>query len=219
MAKKGQHFLVDVNTVKRIISYVDFSQRPLIEIGGGKGALTSILNPDLTIELDPTLIPFLMKYNLVIADAVNPPFSRGQVVSSLPYYITFDFMTTMVKLSGVQRLVLVLQKDFIDKVINDPTYISFTLNFHFKIFPKEIISPRSFYPKPRVFSQIVVFERIKSYNFYVDEALRCISSYKNKKLSSLSEFCKVRSNENKRIRDFKPWQVTELLKLLDIGYV
>ena len=219
MTKKGQHFLTDDTVVKKVISYVDFSKRPIIEIGGGKGSLTSKLKPDLTIEIDSKFLPYLRDYNLVIADALFPPFLRGQIVSSLPYYITSDFMLNMVKHSQITRMVLILQKDFVDKVVGEPSYISYVLNFHFKIFPKDVVSPYSFFPRPKVFSQIVVFERERDYDPGVDSVLKCISSYKNKKLSSAAKLCGLIVSEERKVREFKPWQVIELLNSLGIKSV
>lgn len=219
MPSKGQNFLIDLAFIKKVISYVDFSKRPIIEVGGGKGALTTLLRPDLTIEIDSSLANYLKDYNLVIADALAPPFFRGQVVSSLPYYITYNFMREMIKNSSISRLVLVLQKDFIDKILNRAVYISFTLHYHFKIQSKDIIPPRAFSPRPRVYSQIVIFERVRGYNQYVDDVLQCVSSYKNKKLNSVAKLCGINVTSDRRVRDFKPWQVIELLNFLGIEYV
>ena len=219
MPSKGQHFLIDLTAINKVISYVDFSKRPIIEVGGGKGALTTLLRPDLTVEIDSSLTKYLKDYNLVIADAVASPFFRGQVVSSLPYYITYDFMREMVKNSSIFRLVLLLQKDFIDKIFNKASYISFTLHYHFTIHSKDIIPPRAFSPRPRVYSQITIFERVRDYNRHVDEVLKCVSSYKNKKLNSVAKLCGLNVTSDRRIRDFKPCQVIELLNFLGIEYV
>ncbi|BFH73517.1 16S ribosomal RNA methyltransferase A [Sulfurisphaera javensis] len=218
----GQHFLVNEETIKKFVSYVDLSIRPLIEIGGGKGNITKHLNPDIIIELDERFSNYLK--NLVIADARYLPVIRGQIVSSLPYYITFDFFEEIVKLDGIKRLSLILQLDFIKKVVNEPTYISYLLNYYFKIEIKDVLPPWFFKPRPKVFSSIVIFQRIRTNTNKVNELLKCISRYRNKKIVNALELCgatniKNKDIFNKRVRDYKPCQVLELLSLINTNYV
>jgi len=218
----GQHFLVNEGIIKKIVSYVDFGLRPIIEIGGGKGGLTSFLNPDIVIELDLGLINYLKKYNLVVSDARYLPTNRGQIVSSLPFYITSDFMKEIIKLDDITKLVLVLQKDFIDKVLSIPTTISFLLNYYYTIELREVIPPIYFRPKPRVFSQIVIFQRVRKYNSTINAIIECIGKYRNKDLSRVIKICNLNKNckaVKRKVRDFKPWQIIELLNLLGIESV
>lgn len=219
--KLGQHFLVNNYAISKFISYIDLSFRPLIEIGGGSGNLTRYLNPDLVIEIDMKFSSHLP--NLVIADARAIPSIRGQIVSSLPYYISFDFFEEISHLSNINRLSLILQYDFVKKIINEPTYISFLINYYFRVDAKDILPPSFFYPSPKVYSIITIFYRKKEYNEKINKLLKCISQYKNKKLANALELCNILYNENNlinqmRLRDFKPWRVNELLSLINIDY-
>ena len=218
--KLGQHFLVNEKIIEKIVSYIDFSIRPLIEIGGGKGNLTRFLNPDIVIEIDEKLAKFLP--NVVIADGRYLPVTRGQIVSSLPYYITYEFFEEVSKINGIRHLTLILQSDFVEKVKNEPTYISYLINFYYKIEIKDNIPPWFFSPKPKVYSTIVKLTRIRDYNERVNELLKCVSRYRNKKISNALKICggeaKIKDS-NKRIRDFKPWEVKELLNSMGIDYV
>jgi len=147
------------------------------------------------------------------------PIIRGQIVSSLPYQITYDFFKEIVKLNEIYRLVLILQKDFVDKLFNEPTYISFLLNFHFIINIKDVIPPTFFKPIPKVYSVISIFNRVRKYDKRVDEVISCVSRYRNKTLRRVSQLCGLNSNNDLKVREFKPWQVLELLSSMGLNYV
>lgn len=210
----GQHFLVNDDAIKKFVSLIDFSYRPIIEIGGGKGNISKLVNPDLIIELDEKFSKYL--FNLVIADARFLPIYRGQIVSSLPFYITYDFFEEVVTLNNVKKMVLILQSDFVEKVKNEPTYISFLINYYYNFQIKYYLPPWFFEPKPKVYSAIVIFERLRDYDDNVIKILKCISRYKNKTLNNALELCGINSKKKieKKVRDFKPWEVTELLNLI-----
>ena len=219
--KLGQHFLVNEKVIKKIISYVDFSIRPIIEIGGGKGNLTKFLNPDLIIELDEKFVKYLP--NAVVADGRRLPVIRGQIVSSLPYYITYEFFEEVSKINGIKYLTLILQSDFVEKIKKEPTYISYLINFYYKIDTKDNIPPWFFSPRPKVYSTIVKFTRIRDYNEKINQILKCIAKYRNKKVSNAIKLCniegKIEGSTNKKVRDFKAWEVTELLNFMGIEFV
>lgn len=216
----GQHFLNDHVFISKIVSYVNFEIRPIIEVGCGKGNLSQYINPDVCIEYDLSFVNYLKKYNLIIADGRELPVIRGQIVSSLPFYITREFLMEISRLNGISRLVLVLQKDVVDKLLNEPTFVSFVTNYFYKLDAKEIIPPKSFYPTPKVFSQIVIMNRINKFDDKVIDILRCVSKYKKKTLRKVVKLCKLNyTSDDKRIEEFKPWQVIELLNLLGIKSV
>ncbi|AKV75203.1 16S rRNA methyltransferase [Metallosphaera sedula] len=191
--------------------------RPLIEIGCGKGNLSRFLNPDVCIELDSRLLPFLSQYNPVQGDARKLPVSRGQIVSSLPYSITSDFFVEVSRLDSFPRLLLVLQEDFVNKILDYPTFLSFLLNYYYRISELMVIPPKAFRPVPKVFSSLVLLERRRNYNEIVTEIIKCLSSYRNKTLKNASQLCGLSSTETRRVRDFKPWMVTELLGSVGIS--
>ena len=219
--KLGQHFLVNKKVIDKIISYIDFSIRPIIEVGGGKGNLTKHLNPDLVIELDGKFLKYLP--NVVLADGRHLPIDRGQIVSSLPYYITYDFFEEVTKINRIKCLTLILQSDFVEKIKNEPTYISYLINFYYKIDIKDNIPPWFFYPKPKVYSTLVRFTRIRDFDERINLLLKCVTKYRNKKISNALKLCnaedKIEEIANKKVRDFKPWEVNELLNLMGIKYV
>ncbi|HUR36494.1 MAG TPA: 16S rRNA (adenine(1518)-N(6)/adenine(1519)-N(6))-dimethyltransferase RsmA [Terriglobales bacterium] len=121
--KLGQNFLVDANAAKNIVEALgDVSQRMVIEIGPGKGAITKLLAQRagklIAIEFDRQLTAGLrMEYltrkhvEILEADVLSVDFDtlvRGalhgvtdftqtarptaDVVGNLPYYITSDIL-------------------------------------------------------------------------------------------------------------------------------
>jgi len=218
--KLGQHFLINKKIIEKIISYIDFSVRPIIEVGGGKGNLTNFIHPDLVIELDEKFARYL--HNVVLADGRYLPIVRGQIVSSLPYYITYDFFEETSKINGIKYLILVLQSDFVEKIKKEPTYISYLINFYYKIDIKDSIPPWFFSPKPKVYSTLVKFTRVRDFDERANVLLKCVTKYKNKKISNALKLCDSEEKigeTTKKVRDFKPWEVKELLNLMGINYV
>ncbi len=121
--KLGQHFLIDHGAMRNIVDALgDVSQRTVIEIGPGHGALTSLLVPRsghlVAVELDRVMAAQLrMEYSrephveIIEADilTVDIPTMIGnrtgplrdlrpseppkaRVVGNLPYYITSDIL-------------------------------------------------------------------------------------------------------------------------------
>src|SRR5882762_8448330 len=109
--KLGQNFLTDDAARHRIADALgDVSDRTILEIGPGHGAITSILAERalrlIAIELDRALVPELRfrfrnhpNVEIVEADilktdlqALIPPGQRAGVIGNLPYYITSEIL-------------------------------------------------------------------------------------------------------------------------------
>jgi len=121
--KLGQNFLIDHGAMRSIVDALgDISQRSVIEIGAGRGALTGLLVPRsghlVAIELDRMLAAQLrMQYSrqphveIIEADILTVDFRtvignrtgplrdlrpseqpKATVVGNLPYYITSDIL-------------------------------------------------------------------------------------------------------------------------------
>lgn len=157
---------------------------------------------------------------MILADARFLPIFRGQIISSLPFYITYDFMLEVSSLSKISYLVLILQKDFVYKILKKPTFISYLLNYYYKINLIKIIPPSCFEPRPKVFSALVTMRRIREYrDTKVEEVLRCLSRYKNKSLRKASKLCGLISNDDRKVEEYPPWEVIELLNSVGLKSV
>ncbi|BBG24429.1 putative ribosomal RNA small subunit methyltransferase A [Sulfuracidifex tepidarius] len=198
--------------MRKFTSYIS-NARPLLEVGCGDGRISRLINPDICLEIDERFIQDLKNNNLVIADARDVPVRRGEIVASLPYYISRDFLLEISSLE-FQRAVMILQKDFADKLINYTNSISLISNYYFVIEEKEVIPPNAFTPAPRVYSVITVFTRVRKNDDEVTRILNCVGRFRNKTLRKASSLCNKTSTSELHVREFKPWQVEELLNLI-----
>ncbi|WP_243373910.1 16S rRNA (adenine(1518)-N(6)/adenine(1519)-N(6))-dimethyltransferase RsmA [Geotalea sp. SG265] len=185
-AKKsmGQNFLVDGNVLARIVEAVDLAAGDrVLEIGPGRGALTSLLvkraEQVLAVELDRQLVPLLEKE---FSSSDNVEFVQGdilrielpvvlgsrwsgrwKVAANLPYNISsqviFKFLDNV---SLFSSLVLMLQKEVGDRLIASPGtkdygILSVFCNLHFDVSRVLIVRPGSFRPIPKVDSVVLKF--------------------------------------------------------------
>jgi 16S rRNA (adenine1518-N6/adenine1519-N6)-dimethyltransferase len=113
IAKKslGQNFLIDKNTINKIISKIDISHNNIIEIGPGLGALTEKILDNkpkklIVIEKDFELYKKLLnkfdkkKITIINDDALIYDFSKLQnykLISNLPYNISSKFLLKTIK--------------------------------------------------------------------------------------------------------------------------
>jgi 16S rRNA (adenine1518-N6/adenine1519-N6)-dimethyltransferase len=132
----GQHFLVRQTVLDRIArAACTDSLGPVIEIGPGKGALTSHLLPLaahlIAIEVDPVLVQYLRSKfraspNLDVIEndilkvdlrALEP----SVVVGNLPYYITSPIIEKVLSLRPpVVRAVFLVQKEVAERLTASP---------------------------------------------------------------------------------------------------
>jgi 16S rRNA (adenine1518-N6/adenine1519-N6)-dimethyltransferase len=133
VAKKslGQNFLIDKNTVNKIISSIKIENNNIVEIGPGLGALTEKIldqNPNklIIIEKDFDLYKKLLKkfdkkkITIINDDALLYDFSKlkdFKLISNLPYNISSKFLLKIIKLnSNFTDLVCMIQSELADKL-------------------------------------------------------------------------------------------------------
>lgn len=168
----GQNFLVDDNILRLLLAQADL--RPddtVLEIGPGLGALTAALlaaaGRVTAIEKDRRLCAFLRErwpgLNLIAGDAVAVPLpAADKVVANLPYSISTPILERLVESEPRPRaLVLTLQREVAQRLAAAPRHKDYgaltlftQLRYHVDL--AHVISPRCFYPVPRVESALVV---------------------------------------------------------------
>ena len=178
----GQNFLIDTNILSNIVNYGDIkSNDTILEIGAGTGNLTKkILEKSpknlILVEKDKELAETLnMKFGSrvkIINDDIlnclnNLKFSKPiKVFGNLPYNISSQILVNFVKMENLnknyKKFIFMFQKEMADRIIaknNTKHYgrisilTSWRMNYE-KIFD---INPISFYPKPKVWSSLVIF--------------------------------------------------------------
>jgi 16S rRNA (adenine1518-N6/adenine1519-N6)-dimethyltransferase len=135
----GQHFLVDPNTIRKIVSAASIEPGSLVvEVGAGLGALTVGLVAAgasvIAIEQDRSLEPALAEVvgdlddvEVVWGDAVTLDYDRllggraARVVSNLPYQVATPLVLRVLQeVDLVSELLVMVQREVGDRLVASP---------------------------------------------------------------------------------------------------
>jgi len=179
----GQNFLLDRNTLERIVDAAGLTgEEAVLEIGPGLGALTRLLAERArcvaAVEVDAGFIRVLsetvadlpnvrvehadfLKLDLRAWAAENLAPLPASVVANVPYYITTPILSALLETPGLWRVIVVLvQKEVAERLRagpGTPDYSSLSVYARFRA-EVEIVGmvPRGvFFPPPKVDSAIV----------------------------------------------------------------
>ncbi len=203
-AYHDQHFLIDPSAVERIVSLVDVSDREVLEVGPGDGALTqALLNHGATVhavELDQELCEGLHdrfrheiaagRFTVTHGDASRcelPHFSM--VVSNLPYSVSSKITFRLLE-HGFEVAVLMYQMEFAKRMAapagtKDCGRLSIMVQTYATVQQCFTLPPNCFSPRPQVHSTVVkVIPRppiffIKDTKRYAD-VVRALFSHRRK---------------------------------------
>lgn len=191
-AKKrfGQNFLVDQNTIHKIIDCINpQDEECIVEIGPGLGALTKPLLNEIgnidVIELDRDLIPRLAKHcdhhaglRIHESDILKFDFatlssnnSKLRVIGNLPYNISTAILFHLLSYRDhIIDMHFMLQKEVVERIASTPgchAYgrLSVMMQTWFETTPLFTVSASCFNPAPKVESAII---RLKPDNTYLD---------------------------------------------------
>jgi 16S rRNA (adenine1518-N6/adenine1519-N6)-dimethyltransferase len=180
--KLGQNFLVDDAARHRIADALgNLSDRSVVEIGPGHGAITEILATRcrrlIAIELDRALAAELRfrfrdhaNVEIVEADVLTCDLTQFgdnlDVIGNLPYYITSDILFHLfaAATTGIlARAVLMMQREVADRVsaapgVRDYGLLSATTQMYARVESLFTLPPEAFDPPPDVFSSVIRLE-------------------------------------------------------------
>jgi 16S rRNA (adenine1518-N6/adenine1519-N6)-dimethyltransferase len=181
--KLGQNFVIDPNTIRKIVAAADLSPRDkVVEIGPGLGSLTLGLlekvNELTVVEFDARLASRLQqtldqrasghKCHIITADAMHVtqlPFEPDALVANLPYNISvpvlLHFMETF---QSLRKGLVLVQAEVAARLIapaGSKTYgsPSAKLAWYAKASSGGVVSRNIFWPIPNVDSALVYFEK------------------------------------------------------------
>ncbi len=178
-SRLGQNFLVDVQAAHQIVAALgDLVGRTVVEIGPGRGAITSALATRaahvIAIELDHELAAGLQlqfgppRVTVIEQDVLQFDFgaaaaqagSRLRVAGNLPFYITSPIL---LKLAGshasLESAVLMVQREVADRVTAVPGtreygLLSVTVQMYGPVERLFTLPPSAFSPPPQVHSTV-----------------------------------------------------------------
>jgi 16S rRNA (adenine1518-N6/adenine1519-N6)-dimethyltransferase len=180
--KLGQNFLVDDRARHAIADALgDVSQRTVIEIGPGRGAITDILAPRcgrlIALELDRDLAPELARrfadqpqVQIVEIDVLKANFASlipqgetADTIGNLPYYITSDILLKLFAAGSaglLSRAVVMMQREVADRVaaspgVRDYGLLSATAQMNARVERLFDLPPSAFSPPPEVYSTVL----------------------------------------------------------------
>jgi len=185
-ARLGQNFLVDAGAAHRIIEALgNIGSSVVVEIGPGRGALTTILADRagflIATELDEQLAiqlraAFSEKPNVEIMQAnfLNVSLSelvrtvplasqreRVRVVGNIPYYITSDILLGLFQQHTlIETIVLMVQKEVADRLAATPGsrdygLLTVTTQLFAEVERLFTLPPGAFSPPPQVHSSVL----------------------------------------------------------------
>jgi len=200
----GQNFLVDEESLRKIVSYARISERDtVLEVGAGLGFLTERLAENaervIAVEIDERLVKALKRRlkrfgNVTILHGdilkiIVPHFNK--VVSTPPYSISSPLQFWLLN-KPFEEAVLSFQEEFAKRLtasVGSKDYGRLTVTTYYRADAEilDIIPKESFWPPPKVDSLIVRLKpryppfKVEEEKIFL-EVVRVIFTQKNKKL-------------------------------------
>lgn len=173
----SQNFLIDGNILDKIVKAAEVKPGDfVVEIGPGPGALTEKLVQAgahvLAIELDTTLAQALKEsfpeVEVICQDVLTFDFKdalqgkpKVKIVANLPYHLTTPILE---KIAGLQEYVesatLMVQEEVARKFVA-PSHIF--IHYYFQPHYCFKVSPKCFYPAPKVYSAVIRLDFLQRY--------------------------------------------------------
>ncbi|HMG29117.1 MAG TPA: 16S rRNA (adenine(1518)-N(6)/adenine(1519)-N(6))-dimethyltransferase RsmA [Jiangellaceae bacterium] len=182
----GQNFVVDANTVRRIVRMAGVGARDVVlEVGPGLGSLTLGLLPEVSrvvaVEVDRRLADSLPatvrefapdvadRLDVVAADALRIAYLRGEpptaLVSNLPYNVAVPVLLHLLETyPTLERALVMVQKEVADRLAAVPGsrvygVPSVKAAWYAHVRPAGTVGRTVFWPAPNVDSGLVALER------------------------------------------------------------
>jgi 16S rRNA (adenine1518-N6/adenine1519-N6)-dimethyltransferase len=180
--RHGQHFLVDPNTVRRIVRLADVHpDETIVEIGPGIGSLTvalaSAARRVVAVEVDTSVADALREViedapnvDVIVADALRADIGAlldgpARLVANLPYNVATPlFVRVLSEIDEITGGLVMVQKELGERYTAPPgsrTYgaVSVRVDYHADARIAGVVPASVFMPPPKVSSVLVSFAR------------------------------------------------------------
>jgi 16S rRNA (adenine1518-N6/adenine1519-N6)-dimethyltransferase len=179
--KYGKNYLISPAVDERIVNAAQLgSNETVLEIGPGKGVLTSLMTDRCrkvwAVEIDPRLVETLttmfgqnekikivnhdiLQYDLdeMIKESDRP----FRVVANLPYNITVPILEKLIDCrQHIASIIVMVQKEMAERLSAKPGSkdygsLSVFVQYHLKVEKLFNVLPGSFFPKPKITSSVI----------------------------------------------------------------
>jgi len=192
----GQNFLIDSNTINKIIDIINPKKNEtILEIGPGYGALTNKLISNCkkiyAVEIDPLLCNKLKHKKYSNLTLLNQDILKWEnifkkkdnikIIGNLPYYISSPIIFKFLKYDFWEEMIIMLQREVAERIISENNHksysrISVMCQTFCEVDLKMKISKNVFHPKPKIDSAIITLKRkdinidIESFSLFVKHA-------------------------------------------------
>ncbi len=177
--KLGQNFLISTTAARALVEALgDLSQATVLEIGPGKGILTTLLAARaqhvIAVELDAALAASLQltgdrKVEVLCRDILTVDLGQLaaqregllQVIGNLPYYISSPILMHLFAHSAsIERAVLMVQREVAERIVAPPGSSDYGLlsaitQMYAEVESLFTLPPEAFDPAPKVYSTVI----------------------------------------------------------------
>jgi 16S rRNA (adenine1518-N6/adenine1519-N6)-dimethyltransferase len=177
--KYAQHLLVNRHAAERIVESLALNEHDqVLEIGPGKGALTSYMlkaGHITIVDIDPEMVTRLrdrfgsqknvrVVHSDIMEFDLNTLQGTWKVVGNLPYNLTSPILRKLTNWGAWQEAHVMVQKEVAERIcakVGTPQYSALTVGMNLVSQPTFVfeLSENSFSPPPRVKSAVVLLTR------------------------------------------------------------
>lgn len=224
----GQHFLIDHNTISKIIELCDVRKKDtVLEFGTGYGYLTKEISKLAKVvysfEIDKELYSKAKIYLMNVENIrifnedffAHDPFVFDFFLSNIPYSRSKEIMTWL-SLHEFREAVIMVQKEFSEKLMASPgnpkySVVTVLTQYCFDIEPLFEVGKDSFLPPPQIQSTVIRLKsKKKKMTKDIIANLEYLFSHRNKNVVSLLN---NRQYDNKRIDELN---IETLVKISNV---
>lgn len=238
----GQNFLIDKNTLDKIITAADIKPDDFIlEVGPGIGTLTEKLAEKakqvIAVEKDETMIEILKEtvknfnnIEIIQGDILKRELKlpkNYKIVANIPYYLTSPLIRKFLENPPAgrqpQKMILMLQKEVAQRICSNPpdmSLLAVSVQFYADAKIISYVSKNCFWPAPKVDSAIIEIIPENKYDIPTDDFFRVVKagfSQPRKQLgNNLSKMLKVERGKINEVlfnKNIQPKQRAETLSI------
>ncbi|MEM0346418.1 MAG: 16S rRNA (adenine(1518)-N(6)/adenine(1519)-N(6))-dimethyltransferase RsmA [Thermoplasmatales archaeon] len=196
--REGINFLIDEEVARKIVSLVNVYDKDVLEVGGGLGQLTKYISGYRTLtiiekrkEFAERLRSMFPNANVIQGDALRVEWPEFQVfISNTPYSISTPLLER-IRNSKFDYAVVTVQREVADRITASPgsknySRLTVMMNMKFQVKRMFDIPPNKFFPRPKVYSTVLLMRR-KETNIdpSIEAFVRDLFSQRRKKIKWL----------------------------------